>query len=1013
MTSSERTSLSSVTALYLSAGRFDAKTQARFSSEFHRFYNSAQLEERIQVSSRICKSHHIPLDVLTLLCCDDKRVAMPILAHSPILGEAELTTQILQGTAAERQAIAHRHDLPPVLVSHLLSFGEAAVAERLYHNMAYLSGLSDGLKQRIKRIGRIDPSLTGQQAMTNKTNDTLDTLVSSMEQDWYAHYQPNALDATSVSGDSIDPVEQGVTTDQVQSDHLSDASLTLDEPDTLQQRLDSLFEEAEDAPMKPNPAMAPEAQIETDAEAPTSETASGNEDFLNESDFALLEKLGGDDWEMLDDEAIEALAGSLAKENSAQMDHDALAAGQVDWSAVNEDAIDAMAKTLAESDLIQAEDEAITAGEVDWSTLDDDAIEALAASLADEDLVRMEADSMGAAGVDADQMRFTIGAFDSANAPIPPLEVIDPVLRTATISFRTPDGLDMEAAAEAPLMHDAAPVEPERSVAKQYQDVTVATASVAPTHSTSLSSEKTMPAGTEAATLQDQEKRKPQITLTIRKRTSADSDALADALLASAAKKVELSSATEDDWLSALEKLNRDFDSESATRATAGFVETVQATDLGPAKSAKDLEATAAASLAEPDKVDDVPEAVPAKAEAIKDKHIRIDSRPLDPAFTPKPAATDRDAEVVPTRNDVNTGFAPRVMSLDDLDLVEATPDLPSATELLLGQSQRVTPYVDLVEPIDITIHENGRSYALSEVEIAPMQVVLEQLAREKAALAAETTPPSANAAENMTDLPEMSAHRVVDVEEYESLKAADMPATAREDTPAETVAIPTEVEATTPLPHAPHLREIQGVTRPEDGMSESFYALDQETRLTLLQEVMAQTLPEAAMAGENRNQRTLIDEETAQQLVMARFSNDRIELSEMLHTLSGHSRVQMNALLCDTGGEALVAFLYHIGLDEGSTLSMVLHGPDAVSHSYDKVAQLMTLYHQLYPAAAARIVRDLFGEVRKPGFVHQTIHDEGKGSASPRQRGFVDNDKAAAKVTPKFGRRLPDADRA
>ena len=1071
MPTSERTSLSSISALYLSAGRFDSKTRARFSSDFHRCYNSARLDDRIQVANLICKSNHIPLDVLALLCCDDDRVAMPILAHSPLLGEGELTTQILQGSAADREAIAHRHDLTPVLISHLLFFGEVTVAQRLCHNMAYLSGISDALKQRIARISGIDSSLTGQQAMTNKKNQSFENLVSSMEQSWSEHYQPNSYattpvadapmvdaaskdmsdeqptDAPSVICDFDDP-EEALTAgaqDEQQSElsayqdpagDLSESSIPDADPDPLQSRLEALFEETKDDQMNPYPIAPPNNEIDVETVDQTGRLAgapeAGSDDFLNDTDLALLEKLGGSDWEMLDDDAIEALASSLAKQDLTKAENDAIATNAVDWSSINDDAITSMAKTLSKDDLEQVENDAVDAGEIDWSTLDDEAIEALAGSLADEDLVRMEADSMAAAGGPDGRMGFTIGVFDKTNAPIPPLEVKDAVLRPATISFRTPDGVDEEAPEDPTISSQdtsdnletkakeaatsVSATKPITDSVPAFAGSTEAPLSVSGDVSTAPAQPEVSkaPASTRSSVAtNEQEKRKPQITLTIRKQTSAERDAQADALLASATKKVELSSITEQDWLTALDKLNRDYDSDSANRATVGFVETAQAAAPVPTIRVEDLVAPIVTPTPAADKT--------VVASEAKEKRARIESRPLHPDIIAELQMDDQPLVQPVKRSPGNMGFAPKVMSLDDLDLVEANPNLPSASELMLGQSHSAVPYVDLVEPIDITIHENGHTYALSDVENTPMRVVLEQLAKEKAALTAPakdtviTTPSVPDAPDDMTTLPQMAAHRVVDVEEYESLKAAETVAVAKPESRSPLSTAPQEAEATSPVLRAPHLREIQGVTPPEDGMSERFFELDEETRLALLQGVMAQTLPEAAMMAQDRNQRRLIDEDTAQDLVMARFSNDRLKLTEMLHTLSGHSRVQMSKLLQDTGGESLVCFLYHIGLDEGSTLSMVLHGPDAVSHSYEKVAQLMTLYHQLYPAAAARIVRDLFGDVKKPGFVHQTVHDDGKGAASPRQRGFAggqQNHPNAAQA-PIFGRRVPDADRA
>ena len=463
-------------------------------------------------------------------------------------------------------------------------------------------------------------------------------------------------------------------------------------------------------------------------------------------------------------------------------------------------------------------------------------------------------------------------------------------------------------------------------------------------------------------------------------------------------------------------KLNRDFEPESANRAIAGFVEatpTDQAVDRGPLKDqAEQKSSQAEQQQTEPqeaalgDNAGNGTTAIdPSGSDETKKRSFRLESRPLDAMDTPE--AQSNSSEQPETTNGLASyGFVPSELSLDDLELVEANPDLPSASELLLEQHQRAIPFVDLVEPVDLTVIENGKSYALSDVEVAPMQVIVEQLAAEKASK-------DKNTAIDMTDLPQMSRHQVLDVKDYEALKASETteePRSAIFDD--EQTKDAKDSQSRT---HVSHLKEIRGSALSDKGIAESFYAYEEATRLTLLQTILSETLSEANRLGENHAKRQLLSENVAQDLVMARFGNNRIKLSEMMHDISGHRRMDMNRLLQDTGGEALVVYLYHIGMDEGQTLSMVLHGPDAVSHSYAKVAQLMTLYHQLFPEAAERIVDELFGVVNKPGFKHQTIHDNGKADAAARLRGFpsAHQPNAQMQAKPAFGRRKTDSDSA
>ena len=80
-------------------------------------------------------------------------------------------------------------------------------------------------------------------------------------------------------------------------------------------------------------------------------------------------------------------------------------------------------------------------------------------------------------------------------------------------------------------------------------------------------------------------------------------------------------------------------------------------------------------------------------------------------------------------------GFMPDTISFAGLDLVEAEPDLPSVSDLLLRQSGAATPHVELIEPIEIDILENGKLTSLDELAATPMQVVSEQLEAQRDAL--------------------------------------------------------------------------------------------------------------------------------------------------------------------------------------------------------------------------------------------------------------------------------------
>ena len=274
-------------------------------------------------------------------------------------------------------------------------------------------------------------------------------------------------------------------------------------------------------------------------------------------------------------------------------------------------------------------------------------------------------------------------------------------------------------------------------------------------------------------------------------------------------------------------------------------------------------------------------------------------------------------------------------------------------------------------------------------------------------------SPEAASSDDDLLSLPKFSGHRLVDVEEYQAIRqtTAEM-----EETEAEIAPAPASYRSSDPIALAAMAIAPIGST----GIADRFFAFDEETRLTLIQSILAETLVDVAHQEADDKSRALLGEDVIHELVAARFSNDRIRLADLMHDISGHRRLDMIQLLQDKGGEALVVYLYSIGVDESSSLSILLHGPDAISHDYNKISRLMTLYHQLYPAAAHKIVTQLFGEPRRITAKHQPIHDEGSGKASPRLRGIGQEHQTqngesqeSPSAATGFGRRTSQPDQA
>ncbi|WP_319529381.1 DUF2336 domain-containing protein [uncultured Cohaesibacter sp.] len=1040
----EKILLVDLTERFLAAGRFDGHTQAAFSQAFHRHYPNAPLGERVRASELLCRANRVPLDVLTLLCCDNSKVASPVLSYSKNLSEADLTTQILQGGTEERKAIALRTDLNSVLISQLLSFAEQSVAQVLFSNHALRERITERQWKRTERLAGGAIGQTGQQAMTTD-KDKLDALVSSMEMDWAAHYQPGP-DVAPADAQPSEPVFNREPVPAMAFETNTDAPAPQ-------------FEAPSDAFMQPadEPVTfdnAPSSfDIEPDAPVATDDASS----FLDDNDMALLEQLGGEDWDQLDDDAIEALARSLAV---------------TDLAATEQQGADVAPEQPV--DMIEAAPMTAISDEQTFAGLDDADLQALAKSLAEEDLLELDTpETTSLQGVyqpeffEADindledwdgerRLSFRIGVDDEQNAPIPPLERLDPNSRAATISFR---GSQMPQEDEIDTVAVAAP-EPVASEACAQANFTIPAVAISePAHQVAAAPQpqpEQMITPVKPASEKSGE-RKAQITLTIRKR-SEDSDQNADITTPERAARVQLSSATEDDWQQALSWLQREVVPYSKTSRTAPAPKQEPAKPGAVATAApaqptvKSVEIPAEFDVMSlpkmkadlPQLADATPEAEPIAADAPEVIEEPVFDAPVAaepivvPASAPLPniiiPAQQSEAQGPLVHEHAPMGFMPDMVSFEGLDLVEAEPDLPSVSDLLLDQhKRRSAPVVEIVEPVELAFIEDGKITSIDEMQFGPMQVVVEQLAAERRAaeesvkpamphvsaslvqraeeLKAEMLATTAKQSDDMTDLPSMAQHHLVDAEEFSvlrSMEAKSSPAEAAESTEAPTA----QAAGTVTVHETPSvsLREIIGSNLNAEGMAETFYAYDEESRLTLLQSIIANTLVEAAHLEHDITNRAMLSDDQAQSLVMARFGNNRIALTELLHDLSGHRRVDLTQLLQDKGGEALVVYLYHIGLDESGTLSMLLHGPDAVSHNYNKIAQLMTLYNQLYPMAAERIVTQLFGRGHRANVAaHQPLHDAGSGAASPRLRkdGQTAQTDQSGQKAPVFGRRV------
>ncbi|WP_321449584.1 DUF2336 domain-containing protein [uncultured Cohaesibacter sp.] len=1127
-----RSRLAEETETYLIAGQFDRLAQAQFTHIFRRHFGATPIADRVAISQKLCSMRRVSRDVVLLLCCDVDTVAAPVLAHSPLLGATDLTIQVLQGNCTKRKAIAQRADLTPLLISQLLLFEEPSVARHLAENRAARPSISAPMQAKIERIGALKFEQLEPKAMSQET-DKLDALVSSMEQDWCAHYKPDSLF----------------------EDHSANASSAV--PPTA----------SEDTRPETSQASASQPAL-----ARATSTKNDEALLLDAEDMKLLDQLSESDWDALDDDAIEALARQLAETDQSQLDDALPLSASSDTvygvaAALEQEApvVSASEKTptaLAPSNEQATEDTppVLDLSDMDLSSMDISEPEELM-----DDVEMLEAAATAQPSEFEEETgpaSFTIGVFDSENADFPLLK--SPLLgdeREATIFFGPADKPEEDAPAmstsyvapdddvdfnacdktsfvisaeEPPLAELLPPMQEEAPQEEPSAPLTtkVPLASFSTSPMDNLRSALKRPLDKQEAELLAQAsqklanrtageplskepvasrslERKPQITLTIRKSSNSETVSTPNAGEAEKATKAptaapvseladssapsdtaqndlsipraHLTSATEDDWERALARLTGDLPaseedgvaprifsvpaSEStnqqtetktnplAQMSTTGLEKVVEAIE-----SELSLDSIATTGQSEISSQDEEPVGS-AEEDAVEghasSEDISIISEATDQPLIAEPlpiphgaplSANDDDTTDEPLIHEhAPLGFMPDMISFAGLELVEAEPDLPSVSDLLLETSSRAMPHVELVEPIEIDILENGEITALEDLEATPMQVISEQLEAQREALNAlrqkmkdyeDGTRQSVSAAsfsvgfqadhdapapiENMdteseahdiSSLPELSQHTLVDVEAYEAIKGSEKNQSTNE-TAASSSSSSDESNETDPVDLASMV--LNATAR--DGMANSFYGYDAETRLTILQSILAETIVDAGQQSKDDQARAMLDDFTVQELVAARFSNDRIRAADLMHDISGHRRLDMTQLLQDKGGEALVVYLYSIGLDESSTLSILLHGPDAIAHNYEKITQLMTLYHQLYPAAANKIVAQLFGQPRTVASMqHAPLHDEGAGKNAARLRttglqSFSDASRktaSEASALPEFGRRL------
>lgn len=1035
--------LLAATQAFVTMPLHDRRSSKQYNELFRHFFPKTNLDDRQAIARLIATNTDVPEEVLLLLCCDEESVACQILQNSPLLDEETLITQILQGTTLKRQAIANRQDINFNLASQLISFSETSVLMDLEQHIDRLPEIAARLHDILGAESEMAELQQGSTAMEPNDPD-YDKLVSDMERDWYEHYHPEELVAAeermlSATDDALaDAIEKPHGISACASEKASSATTsTQDDRDP-----EAEFEEeaspkrfsfsifAEDEGNAPIPPLETNDQDVRSASIQFKKALEQEEQAeLSAHEFKPNSLSEQDNNQGTPATSLEETTSPVSHEEEHQQSRSRITF-EIRASKADEETIMPSSDTeiLPARTSLQTQDRSenpqlgpapapFVPRAIPQTASDDDWQQALAhlSKPADEKAkaqtrfgVRSPADRGTSAKRERTALPQVAPQADTHSKPAMPAE--------ATVSFTRMQSAPITLKAPSqPIVETGKGKEPVASldIKQQERDARIKLPA-GPSQSGNVDSKFDMPvtptpqqvsAGTQQ-TFADRASL-PEVVL---KHTIFDASQIRECVLV---ENPEPNAETVESFankaaLAKPELLTAHLENKVPQGVQLPAQDTLDAfaqkADLGrPDVSAllSDL------SMIEPPQLKTgIPEALCATT-------MQTDAV----AQTPRDRAADLS----------KLGFMPSMIDLEELDLVEAIPDMPSASEAMMDQIERATPAIELVEPIELYFADDETADAKSTS--SPMMVVAAQIEaeREKTTLALDdervlsdvsviseevdaTTNPVLqvqaeaqaqqeetfqqeaakvhisirrkqvdellNEAGDLTDLPELSHHQIVEAEDLVALKTEE-----------QAIDVCTDSVASS--------RTISVSLRPaarQTGSMDQFLAFDEETRLAILQSLISATVP---MDRAERFQRwpqgrPQLAEKQSSALLMARFASDNDSVAQVMHEISGHPKSDMAKLLQDAGGEALIAYLASIGLDESRALSMVLHAPDSLSHSYDKVSKLMTLFDQMHPAACITIVEQLLGALSGKDSTqaeHIALHDDGYGAYAPRLR--------------------------
>jgi uncharacterized protein (DUF2336 family) len=128
----------------------------------------AERDIRARLSAKLATARWAPKALINVLALDDIEIARPIIASSPVLGDAELVRLLVEATIEHQIEVARRPQLSPLVVDAILSQNEPAVLTALAGNeTAAVTPLGMArLVEASRRIAALRSPLARHPAMT-------------------------------------------------------------------------------------------------------------------------------------------------------------------------------------------------------------------------------------------------------------------------------------------------------------------------------------------------------------------------------------------------------------------------------------------------------------------------------------------------------------------------------------------------------------------------------------------------------------------------------------------------------------------------------------------------------------------------------------------------------------------------------------------------------------------------------------------------------------------------------